>query len=203
MSWHGWRRDLPLPAAYSRVTDPERFRPLHALALALADRLTAEFDVVRTDAFALLPGMQPFEHARPPVTLTPAAPEAAPVAIAFTTFPGLVVRCGRWLDDSFPSCGCDACSETAADAGARLDGLAADVVAGRFREELAIPWFGDARLRWARGDLAARADRHREEAFRLLPRAQARALRGSGPPRVRWQPWPRRAAGAARPAPAI
>jgi hypothetical protein len=154
------------------------------------DRLTAAYVVARTEAFALLPGMQPFEHARAPVTLTPLAPESAPIAIAFTTFPSLLVRCGRWLADSFPSCGCDACGETAAREGERLEDLLAAVVAGHFREELTIPWFGAARLRWALGDMAIRAGHH-GEGHRVLRRDEARALQAGGPRRVRWHPWPR------------
>ncbi|MBC7788885.1 MAG: hypothetical protein H7Z74_02970 [Anaerolineae bacterium] len=179
----------PSLEAYSRVTNPERFLPLHALALALVDQLTADYDVERTEAFALLPDMQPFEYSRPPVTLMPLASEAAPIAIAFTAYPGLVVRCGRWFSDSFPSCGCDACDETAGSEGDRLDRLLADVVAGRFREELTIPWFGDASLRWAMGDRLTHS-----EGRGAMPRDRARALRGSGPSRVEWQPWRFRAA---------
>jgi len=37
----------PPPAAYSRVTNPGRFAPLHDGALALLARLTAEFEVER------------------------------------------------------------------------------------------------------------------------------------------------------------
>jgi hypothetical protein len=200
MSESDWHSEAPTPEAYSRVTNPERFRPLHTLALALVDRLTADYDVARTDAFALLPGMQSFEHARAPVTLTPLAPDAAPVAIAFTTFPSLIVRYGRWLADPFPACGCDACGETAAGEGERLEGLLRAVAAGHFREELTIPVFGEARLRWALGDIASHAG---HSGWRTLPRGQARTLRSGGPRRVQWQPWPRRGLGAAANAPAV
>ena len=179
----------PPPEAYSRVTNPGRFRPLHAFALEMADRLAAGYDVARTEAFAPPPGVAPFEHARPPVTLTPSTPAAAPVAIAFTTFPGVIVRYGRWLAEPFPSCGCDACGETAGGEGARLEELLGDVVAGRFTEELTIPLLGEARLRWTLG-----GGGHRSAGMRRLPRARARTLRGAGPRRVRWQPWPPRMA---------
>src|SRR4028118_543972 len=87
----------PPPEAYFRVTNPERFRPLHGHALGLLARRQATHDVGASEAFELLPGlMHPFEHARPPVTLTPAAPGAAVIAVAFTAFPSLLVRYGRW-----------------------------------------------------------------------------------------------------------
>jgi hypothetical protein len=98
-------RGPPPPEAYGRVTNPERFRPLHRYAVALLDRLRTDYAVDVTAAFVFPYGMQPFTPARPPVTLTPKDPGAAPVAVAFTTFPSVVVRCGRWLVESFPACG--------------------------------------------------------------------------------------------------
>jgi hypothetical protein len=43
--WTRWGREGPPPEAYSRVTNPERFQPLHALALQLIDRVEASFKV--------------------------------------------------------------------------------------------------------------------------------------------------------------
>lgn len=100
--------------------------------------------------------MHPFTAARAPVTITPLAAGGAPIAIAFTTFPSLVVRYGRWHVVSFPACGCDACDETTADEARRLGCEIAHVVAGRFREERTIPLIGDARLHWALGDCRGR-----------------------------------------------
>src|SRR5215207_9382292 len=137
----------PRPEEYSRVTNPERFRPLHRHALDLLAQLEASYDVRRSEAFELAPAiMQPFEHARPPVTLTPIASDAAPIAIAFTTFPSLIVRYGHWHAQPFPACGCDACAEDAAGQAQCLDALVEAVVAGQLSEELRIPLFGDARL---------------------------------------------------------
>lgn len=185
-----WRE--PAPEEYSRVTNPERFRPLHQHALDLLARLEATYEVTRSDAFDLLPGiMQPFEYARPPVTLTPAAPGAAPVAVAFTTFPSLVVRYGRWHGQGFPSCGCDACDEGADDEAERLDDVLGKVVAGRFAEELRIPLFGDARLYQRLGDGTIR-EGVSVDGWTTLPRAVARVLAGPSSRRVEWQPWPRR-----------
>lgn len=181
----------PDPEAYSRVTNPERFLPLHAFALALLDRLTLEYDVTRSDAFARMPNMTAFEQARLPVTLTPIAPEAAPVAVAFTTFPSLVVRCGKWSAMQFPHCGCDACAATAERETEQFEQLLGDVVAGRFREELRIPLFGRAGVRWSFGDIARAG--HLKEGGQGLSRDQARLLDTGGPKRVLWQSWhPRR-----------
>ena len=53
------RNDLhqsPPLEAYSRVTNPGRFQPLHALALELIERLEADYEVIRTNVFAPAPG---------------------------------------------------------------------------------------------------------------------------------------------------
>ena len=181
---------VPLPEEYTRVTNPERFRPLHGLALALVNRLSGEFDVRTSEAFEQRPWhRRPLEHARPPLTLTPATPDAAPIAIAFTPFPSLLVRCGRWFDTSFPQCACDACAETAAGEGARLEELVGDVTAGRFAEELRIPLlFGSAWVRWRLGGMNVG---HAREGGSSVRREVARELGGAGTGRVQWQPWPR------------
>lgn len=196
-----WDPTEPPREAYSRVTDPGRFRPLHQIALDLFERLGAAYAVARTTDFQLLPGMTPFEHARPPIRLTPALRAAAPVAVAFTTFPSVLVRCGRGLGDSFPSCGCDACRETADGEGERVEAMLADVVAGRFRERITRPLFGDATLAWELGDRDAPAG-WRGGASRIA-RAHARALRGGGPRTLQWQPWPARPRGARGRAPTV
>jgi Family of unknown function (DUF6226) len=180
----------PDPEAYSRVTNPERFLPLHTFALALLDRLAMEYDVIRTDAFTLMPNMTPFDQPRSPVTLTPIVPGAAPIAIAFTTFPSLVVRYGKWSAMGFPNCGCDACAATAEREGESLEELVGDVVAGRFREELRIPLFGRATVHWSFGDITRAG--HLSEGGQDMSREQARTLDTAGPTRIHWQPWPRR-----------
>ena len=102
MNEHRRRREAPLPEEYSRVSDPERFRPLHARALALVERLAAEFVVVRSEAFTLPPDISSFPpHAQPPVTLTPGAADAGdPQAVRIdVSRPGpggrTVLVCGR------------------------------------------------------------------------------------------------------------
>jgi hypothetical protein len=161
-------------------------------------RLQAVYDVAARAAFELLPGaMQPFEHARPPVTLTPAEPGAAPLAVAFTTFPSLLVRAGRWYRTSFPVCGCDACGGSAAEEACRLDELVGHVVAGCFAEEVRLPLVGGARLSYAFGSTAA-PEGSRAAGWSAISRDLARTLVGGGARRVEWQPWPRRSSTALR-----
>ncbi len=181
-----------LPDAYSRVTNPERFRALILHALAVFDHLRVTFDVTQRASFEPLPVLlAPFEQARPPITLVPAAPDAAPLGIAFTRFPGIIVRYGRWHATPFPSCGCDACNENARAEAVRLDLLVRRVVAGQFTEELRTPLlFGDAHLshRLGCGDDGDGCT----AGWTLIPRSVARSLRGSASRITRWQPWPRK-----------
>ena len=74
--------------------------------------------------------------------------KAAPLAVSLTTFPGLKVRAGRWCTAVFPACGCDACDETANSETIRLAEMIDDVVAGRFREGLAMPPVGEGWQEW-------------------------------------------------------
>jgi hypothetical protein len=181
-----------LPDAYSRVTNPERFRALILHALAVFDHLRVTYDVTERATFAPLPGLlTPFEHERPPITLVPVAPDAAPLGIAFTRFPGVIVQFGLWHTTPFPTCGCDACAENAGDEAARLDVLVRHIVAGEFTEQIQTPWlFGDARLSYRLGGsvdgngLSAR--------WTSIPRSVARSLRGGANRVTWWQPWPRR-----------
>jgi len=102
---------VPLPEAYSRVTNPERFRPLHTLMVELIGRLEATFDVEHVEGYGLDSELERVDLARPSVKLVPRDTSAASIAVAFTAFPGLLVRIGRWRIEAFPSCGCDACAK--------------------------------------------------------------------------------------------
>ena len=53
MSPDRWGIEGPPPEAYSRVTNPERFQPLHSFAEGLVARLEARFDVERTEGYGL------------------------------------------------------------------------------------------------------------------------------------------------------
>ena len=138
--WGRWEGEGPPDEAYSRVTDAERFRPLHSATLEMIDRLEADFDVKRVEGYGLdedLESRVGLERAS--VRLTPADPEAAPVTVAFSDFPGLYVRLGRWHVEPFPGCGCDACDESAETEIEQLTELVDCVTAGGFREAVRRP----------------------------------------------------------------
>jgi uncharacterized protein DUF6226 len=44
-----WESEGPPLEAYSRVTNPERFRPLHGVALTLLEQLHASFNAERVE----------------------------------------------------------------------------------------------------------------------------------------------------------
>ena len=144
-----WGSDGPPPEAYSRVTDAERFRPLHAAMREVIDRLQGEFDVALTQGYGLDEELERrVALAAPCVRLTPNDGGAAPITIMFSDFPGLHVRFGRWHVEPFPGCGCDACDESAAGEIERLMSIVQDVTAGRFREGIRIPLFSMPRSGW-------------------------------------------------------
>ena len=175
----GWFGYAPLPdagdppdEAYSRVTNPERFRPLHEAALGLVERLKADFDVKVEEGYDLpFPRIHKSELDLPSVRLTPYDPDCAPISIAFTDFPGIIIRLGKWKEEPFPDCGCDACDEDADEEIEAMTEIFESVTGGGFLEAIRIPRFlgdgwvgsalrdmrepmtkaeGAARLEWAR-----------------------------------------------------
>ena len=189
-----WRIEGPPKEAYSRVTNPERFQPLHAAALELLDRLEREFAVERLeghDADDEL-GMESLAH--PSIRLVPHDPQAAPIVVAFTEFPGLHVRFGSWHTKPFPRCGCDACDETPDELIEEMTKMVEAVVSGGFRESVRAPLLlGDG---WRESEF-----RFNDGGLGSGGRIQrSRALEMTGGKRrvtLEWKPWPRRNATAA------
>ena len=136
----GCEHQDPPEEAYGRVTDAERFRPLHAATLQMIGRLETDFEVERVEGYGLDEELESrVDLARASVRLSPVDPEAAPITVAFTEIPGLVVRFGRWDIDYFPDCGCDACGGSAEEEIEQLTELVSCVTAGGFREAVQRP----------------------------------------------------------------
>lgn len=190
-----WGPEGPPAEAYSRVTDPERFRALHAATDALLAGLEASFDVERTDGYGVDDELEASGLARPTVRLLPRDPNAAPLSVAFTTFPGIKLRAGRRYVWPFPSCGCDACDETA-DVGARLmRELVEDVVEGRFREGVSMSLIGDGwywHQFWSpHGRKSGRSRIGRKKASAMIAEVGGRRS-------IEWVPWLRASSRQAR-----
>ncbi|HEX7131604.1 MAG TPA: DUF6226 family protein [Iamia sp.] len=106
-----WSRiDGPDPPeeAYSRVSDPERYLSLHAVADDLVTALVAEGTV---EAGAVEVEGRWRGGVLRAVELRPLAGGGTPVTVITTGF-GVVVRGGTARERGFPVCGCDACDES-------------------------------------------------------------------------------------------
>ena len=170
--------DPPLEA-YGRVTDAERFAVLHEWIAALLERLVEDYDVVRTDDV----GRDAHGDLAPTVTLTPARPDAATLRVTLTGVPGVAIRFGRWHDETYPHCGCDACDEQPDDLLDEMITTIEAVVMGGFSEELT-----SGSQRWLR--TTVRTLRRRGTSAELIEPAGYEAY--GAPGRHDWQPWPRR-----------
>jgi hypothetical protein len=178
----GWGAPSPPEEAYGRVTDPGRYGALHAAGRDLLDRLTADHAVDRDDGDASLdPALTGGVTAEAVVRLGPRSPDAAPLTVAFTSFPGLVVRFGHWVVRPFPWCGCDACAEEPDHLVDELTAGVAALVAGRFTERLT----GSGRRR----RLAYRLGDVEVDGQGVDARTAAHT---GGPADRSWSAWPRR-----------
>jgi hypothetical protein len=167
---HAWTG--PPEEAYGRVTNPERYRPLHTAAEALIDRLSAEYVVERVEEHHDLE-----EGVERQVSLTPS--HGAPLVVEFTSFPGLAVRYGRWHQERYPWCGCDACDEDPEWVVEDFRSKVESVVRGEFSEEV-------VRTRWPR--------RSGWLSYRIGSSAGGGSLEASDPElaepgRVEWAAW--------------
>ena len=189
MSAHRWGAAGPPLEAYSRVTNPERFASLHDSAAGWLHRLERDFETERREAYGLDPEL---EHdcnlSRPSVALLPCDVGAAPLIIAFSDFPGLRVRFGHWYVVAFPTCGCDACDETAESETERLGSLIDNMTAGRFREAIRVRADGTA---WKESELWSTGGRCSEK-LRLDQTRTRKLLDGGNRSTYVWGPWPRR-----------
>ena len=183
-----WGIEGPPPEAYSRVTNPERFLSLHEAALRLLERLEADFDVERMEGYDIDPELEQGKVARPTMKLAPSDPDAAPMIIVFSDFPGVHVRAGRWCVEHFPVCGCDACDGTAEAEIIRLIELVEDVTGGRFRELIELPFA--KKYAWVRWELWKDQGRYGRGGARI-ERSRAhqmiKEIQGSS---FTWKPWP-------------
>ena len=192
MGRFNWGPEGAPEEAYERVTEPERFRPLHRWALDAVMLLEADYEVRREEGTGLDAELERSPVSRPTIRLTPLRDSAAPITIAFLDLPGLEVRFGRWETDVFPTCLCDACDEMADDQWERFEQAVSDAVDGRFRESLFVQGDGDG-LRTAEmwsgfhRKSTGRTRVHRDQALR--------ALNGEERIVLEWQPWPRKPVG--------
>ncbi|MEV4345990.1 DUF6226 family protein [Actinoplanes sp. NPDC049596] len=167
------------------ITGSIRFSVLHDAAGALLAELDERYMVDRRETKEQL---GPAEALVRIERLMPRTPAAAPLAIAFTDFPGLRLRLGRWWVETLPACGCDDCEEDPAQLVEVLRTQAYALVEGglweRVRRGVGGSWF-ETRL------IGVGVNGRREGP---LTRQDGREARRSGfAAPVLWAPWPRRA----------
>jgi len=165
----------PPQEAYGRVTNAERYRILHSAGLALLDRLSDGFVVDRQEGIDADRSLSNDVDTERVVRLVPSADGAGSLTMAFSRFPGLLVRFGEWHVEAYPSCGCDACDE---DASALVDSLTDhvnDLVTGQFSESI-----GKGRKTW--------------KSYQFRTESGSSLLNAEKPPLPRdvdrhWKPW--------------
>ncbi len=187
MRRYRWGTEGPPEEAYSRVTNPERFQPLHDAATELLDRLERKFAVERIEGYDADDELGGVSPARPPIGLMPHDPQAAPIVVAFTEFPGLHVRFGSWRKEWFPNCGCDACDEMPDELIEEMTSMADAVVSGGFREAIRTPpLLGDG---WLESEFRFNGGGGSSSRGRVR---RTRALEMTGGKRrvtLNWKPW--------------
>ena len=189
MNGHRWGAEGPPPEAYSRVTNPERFAPLHVVAAEFLRRLELEFDATSSEGYGLDRELEEgCPPARPTVGIVPRDVGAAPVVVAFSAFPGLRVRFGHWYMTAFPSCGCDACDETVEGEAERLKCLIDNLTAGRYREAIRIRLDGVA---WQESEFWSADGRYSQESP-LDPARAVQLVARTDQSSHDWGPWRRR-----------
>ncbi|MBB2945104.1 hypothetical protein FB565_004837 [Actinoplanes lutulentus] len=169
---------------YQHATDSDRFKVLHDAAEILLDELSERCLVERRET------KEPFgldDALVRTVRLIPRSPAGAPLAIHFTG-PGLILRLGRWWEESLPTCTCDTCAEDPRGLVERLRAHAAALIEGglweRVRRGVGGSWFetrliGTGVSEGHEGPLSAAGARD--------------ARRGGFAAAVQWAPWQVRA----------
>lgn len=167
------------------MTNPERFRPLHAYGDALLARLERQYDVAREEGYGLDPELEAHELTRPLVRLVPKSEDAGALTMAFTSFPGLLVRLGHWSLAAAPGCGCDACDETAEGEWGELQESVDALVHGSYVSWVELGSTGDGR---------SGSELPGSSGWSMVERQAAQAMihAAGGRKRFEYAPWPRR-----------
>jgi hypothetical protein len=182
---HRWAGSPP-EDAYSRVSDSQRFAPLHVVADSLVEWLQANFDVKVEESLTvaddLLHSQSDIIRA---VRVSPQDRAAAPLTFVLTKFPGVLLHAGALHDYHFPSCGCDACDDDIEDLAEQLEWTVRAVIAGDYLERLVR---GDVwvfhRLEGTEGDTRSGQIRVSE-----LPQEKVKRAHLVLPASGRWSAW--------------
>ncbi|MCU1405063.1 MAG: hypothetical protein JWQ43_1366 [Glaciihabitans sp.] len=134
----------PPDDSYSVDSHPERFMPLPAVAEALIEYLDREFNVtVSRDVTFGADLLHKQNDVVDAIRVTPADSTAATLTFVVTAYPGVILHAGALHDFPFPTCGCDACDDSAHDLADQLENTVLSIVAGGYAEQYRAgkePW---------------------------------------------------------------
>ncbi len=182
-----WNEGPQPDDAYSRVSNLQRFTPLHAVADALIDWLQSTFEViVEQDPVVAIDLLHMPNDVVRAVRVVPRDRTAAPLTFVLTKFPGVYLHAGALHDFHFPVCGCDACDDNVENLTEDLEWTVRTVVSGGYSERF-DPWPG----RWIEYQLnesgvGGRSGRSRTNE---LPDERVKLARTGLPPDGQWLPW--------------
>ncbi len=179
----------PPEDSYSRVSNPERFAPLQAVADALIEHLRVAYPAGVAALDKSSAGAEPSTTKL--IAVTPERRDAAPLVFRFTTFPGVEIRAGARYREAFPACGCDACDETWSYGADQMERLVFAVSDGNFSERIVFPHRGSATVGHRieePGHMARSGIQYGVQIDQALRDAAARLDRLPG---GHWQPWAR------------
>lgn len=183
---HRWDGSPP-EDAYSRISNTERFAPLHAVADALIEWLQGTFDVAVDESAGVASDLlRPPEEVVRAVRIVPRDSSAAPLTFVLTGFPGVYLHAGMLHDFQFPVCGCDACDEGVVELADDLEWTVRTVVNGGFSEQFAADrqWI---EYRLEDDGLGMRSGRSRRDEY---PAERVHAAETALPPAGHWTRWP-------------
>lgn len=107
-----------------------------ATARELVDYLVLTYDVTISRGRAADDFPEWRDETAETIRLVPS--RGVPLTLMFTDFPSVVVRLGKWGNlPGFPTCGCDACDESADESIEEFDQLVSAAVNGDYFESLA------------------------------------------------------------------
>lgn len=180
--WSG----LPPEDAYSKVSNLQRFAPLHTVADSLIEWLQNTFDVHTEESSAVADDFlhSPSDIIRA-VGVSPRDPAAAPLTFVLTEFPGVFLHAGALHDFYFPACGCDACDDNVAGLADKLEWTVHAIVAGRYFERFVRgnDWM-ESRLEGQEGNMSSGQIRVSE-----LPQEKVTLAREVLPATGKWSAW--------------
>jgi hypothetical protein len=181
--WEG----SPPEDAYSRISYPERFAPLHAVAGALIDWLQETFDVSVDESPEVASDLlRPPEDAVRAVRIVPSDKRAAVLIFVLTGFPGVYLHAGALHDFHFPVCGCDACDEGVKELADDLEWTVRTVVQGGYTERF-LPGRQWIEYRLEEIGAGMHSGRSRRDEY---PPERLQAAETVLPPSGQWNPWP-------------